>query len=92
MFSHTQPETLFPEWREFFKITGLSQLSAQMLSFTLRDSTYLGHQISQEDAIIGYAILPLSAPILRDQHPHVVWLPLLQPQRRNKFNFLILFY
>ena len=39
----------------------------------------MGHEISQDDPIIGFCVLPLTAEVLKDQHPHTVWLPLQQP-------------
>ena len=84
-YTDTQPNTLFPEWREFFKIpVGVSSsslhLSQQVAVLTVRDSSFVGHQVSPQDDIIGFTLLPLSVPLLVDQHSHVVWLPLQQPR------------
>ena len=60
---------------------------------TVRDAMNGGHLISQDDHIIGVAALPLLAPLLADQHPHHVWLPLQHPPARKRcFCSVFLFF
>jgi hypothetical protein len=79
VFVISQPSSLFPEWREFFRMGGVTHPPGQVLFLTVRDAASAGLQISQADTIVGCAVLPLSASILQDQHPHNVWLPLQPP-------------
>jgi hypothetical protein len=83
-FVLSQPSSLFPEWREFFRLGGVTHPPSQVLFLTLRDAASASLQISQADAIVGCAVLPLAASILQDQHPHNVWLPLQPPPCKSQ--------
>ena len=46
-------------------------------------------QVNAHDLIVGCAVLPLSASLLQDQHPHSVWLPLQPPSKLLLYNSVV---
>ena len=46
-------------------------------------------QVNAHDLIVGWAVLPLSASLLQDQHPHSVWLPLQPPSKLLLYNSVV---
>lgn len=81
---------MFPEWRESFKFPSLSYIPSQSVVLIVKDATYAAHhQVDVDDSVVGFAVLPLSATLLVDQHPHTMWLPLQKPPRKHFISFLL---
>jgi hypothetical protein len=72
-----KPRTLYPEWREFFVLHNITDLS-QCVYFTLIDSSKMG---GKHDEVIGHCSLQLID--LLDQHKKKVILFLQAPEIRK---------
>lgn len=74
-----QAETLFPEWREYFKFHDVHSLQNQSLLISLMDSTKAGFVANSKDTLIGQCVVPLHSTLLRDQLAHTMWVDLVPP-------------